>query len=114
MMKGVVEAFHGQLWFEGDAAQCAIHLQATAKLDAGQKQAEAIRRISLARGLFTLPPALREIARLRVENPDMSLAELGEALDPPVGKSGVNHRLRRLMEIARQVEEEYEKGGGDR
>lgn len=37
MMKGVVEAFHGQLWFEGDAAQCAIHLQATAKLDAGQK-----------------------------------------------------------------------------
>ena len=70
-----------------------------------------IRRISIARGLFTLPPALREAARLRVENPDLSLQELGEKMDPPVGKSGMNHRLRRLMEIARQVEEEYGKGG---
>ena len=80
-------------------------------LDAGLKQAEAIRRISLKQGLFTLPPALREIARLRVENPDLSLQELGEMMDPPVGKSGVNHRLRRLMEIARQVELEYGEGG---
>ena len=94
------------------AANCDEH-NSEKMLDAGQKQAEAIRRISLARGLFTLPPALREIARLRVENPDMSLAELGGMLEPPVGKSGVNHRIRRLMEIARQVEEEYE-GGGNR
>ena len=56
-------------------------------------------------------PALRETARLRVENPDLSLQELGEMMDPPVGKSGVNHRLRRLMEIARQVEREYGEGG---
>ena len=48
-----------------------------------------------------------------MENPDLSLTELGEMLDPPVGKSGINHRMRRLMEIARQVEEEYE-GGGNR
>ena len=41
----------------------------------------------------------------------MSLQELGEMMDPPVGKSGVNHRLRRLMEIARQVELEYGEGG---
>ena len=94
------------------AANCDEH-NSEKMLDAGQKQAEAIRRISLARGLFTLPPALREIARLRVENPDMSLKELGEMMDPPVGKSGVNHRLRRLMEIAEQVEEEYGKGGGN-
>ena len=92
------------------AANCDEH-NSEKMLDAGQKQAEAIRRISLARGLFTLPPALREVARLRVENPDMSLQELGEMMDPPVGKSGVNHRLRRLMEIARQVEEEYGEGG---
>ena len=38
MMKGVVDEFHGVLWFEGDAAQCEIHLQATAKLDADQKR----------------------------------------------------------------------------
>jgi DNA-binding protein WhiA len=68
-------------------------------LDAAQQQAEAIRRISLKQGLFTLPPALRDVARLRLENPDLSLKELGEMLDPPVGKSGVNHRMRRLMEI---------------
>ena len=92
------------------AANCDEH-NSEKMLDAGQKQAEAIRRISLARGLFTLPPALREVARLRVENPDMSLQELGEMMDPPVGKSGVNHRLRRLMEIAQQVEQEYGKGG---
>ncbi len=75
-------------------------------LDTAQRQAEAIRRISLKQGLFTLPPALREIARLRVENPDLSLKELGEMLDPPLGKSGVNHRMRRLMEIAEQLEKE--------
>ena len=92
------------------AANCDEH-NSEKMLDAGHKQAEAIRRISLARGLFTLPPALRETARLRVENPDMSLQQLGELMDPPVGKSGVNHRLRRLMEIARQVEEDYRKGG---
>ena len=80
---------------------------------AGQQQAEAIRRISLAEGLFTLPKALREMARLRVENPDLSLQELGEMADPPLSKSGVNHRLRRLMEIADRLEKEYGKGGED-
>ena len=94
------------------AANCDEH-NSEKMLDAGQKQAEAIRRISLARGLFTLPPALRETARLRVENPDLSLRELGEMMNPPVGRSGVNHRLRRLMEIARQIEEEYGEGGRD-
>ena len=92
------------------AANCDEH-NSEKMLDAGQKQAEAIRRISLARGLFTLPPALREAARLRVENPDMSLQELADMMDPPVGKSGMNHRMRRLMEIARQIEREYGEGG---
>ena len=94
------------------ASNCDEH-NSEKMLDAGQKQAEAIRRISIARGLFTLPPALREVARLRVENPDMSLKELGDMMDPPVGKSGVNHRLRRLMEIAEQLGQEYGEGGKD-
>ena len=72
-------------------------------LDAAQKQVEAIRQISLKQGLFTLPPALRELARLRLDNPDMSLKELGEMMDPPVGKSGVNHRMRRLMAVAEDI-----------
>ena len=85
------------------AANCDEH-NSEKMLDAGQKQAEAIRMISLKQGLFTLPPSLREIARLRLENPDLSLKELGEMLDPPVGKSGINHRMRRLMEIAGEGE----------
>lgn len=91
------------------AANCDEH-NSEKMLDAGQKQSEAIRRISLKQGLFTLPPALREAARLRVENPDLSLQELGEMMDPPVSKSGMNHRIRRLMAIAAALEEEYRKG----
>ena len=92
------------------AANCDEH-NSEKMLDAGQRQAEAIRQLSLTRGLFTLPPALREAARLRVENPDLSLEELGKMMDPPVGKSGVNHRIRRLMAIAAQMEKEHGKGG---
>lgn len=80
------------------AANCDEH-NGDKMMEAAQRQADAIRRISLKQGLFTLPPALREIARLRLDNPEMSLKELGELMDPPVGKSGVNHRMRRLMEI---------------
>ena len=87
------------------AANCDEH-NSEKMLDTAQRQAEAIRRISLKQGLFTLPPALREIARLRVENPDLSLKELGEMMEPKVGKSGVNHRMRRLMALAEQLEEE--------
>ena len=87
------------------AANCDEH-NSEKMLDAGLAQAEAIRRISLKQGLFTLPPALREIARLRVENPDMSLQQLAEMLDPPVSKSGANHRMRRLMEIADRLGQE--------
>jgi len=93
------------------AANCDEH-NSEIMLDAGQKQAEAIRMISLQQGLFTLPPALREMARLRVENPDLSLQQLGEMTDPPVSKSAVNHRLRRLMEIAGKLENNG-KGGGN-
>ena len=89
------------------AANCDEH-NGERMLDAGQKQAEAIRQIMLKEGLYTLPKGLRELGRLRLENPDLSLKELGEMLDPPVGKSGVNHRMRRLMEIAAKMEEEPE------
>ena len=49
-----------------------------------------------------LPDNIKEVAMLRVEYPDASLKELGEMLTPPLGKSGVNHRLRRLSEMARK------------
>ncbi|MBP3729152.1 MAG: DNA-binding protein WhiA [Lachnospiraceae bacterium] len=72
---------------------------------AGVEQIKAIRKIREGRGLDSLPPALREIALLRLENPETSLKELGEMLTPPVGKSGVNHRLRKLLEIAEESPE---------
>jgi DNA-binding protein WhiA len=46
---------------------------------------------------------LREIAELRIESPDASLKELGEMLNPKVGKSGVNHRLRKIDELADKI-----------
>ena len=85
------------------AANCDEH-NSEKMLDAAQKQARSCRDISLRMGLFTLPPALQAMARARMENPDMSLTELGEMMNPPISKSAVNHRLRRLMEIAEGLE----------
>lgn len=70
---------------------------------AAYRQVEDIRYIQSRIGLDELPPALREIALIRMEYPDSSLKELGELCDPPVGKSGVNHRLRKLGEIAAKL-----------
>lgn len=62
-------------------------------------------------GLESLTPELRNMAELRLENPDVSLKELGEMLDKPVGRSGANHRLKKLMEIAEQIREDRSKAG---
>lgn len=69
-------------------------------VSAAVKQIEDIRLIQEKAGLTGLSEPLREIAVLRLENPDASLKELGALLSPTVGKSGVNHRLRKLSEIA--------------
>lgn len=63
-------------------------------------QIDAIRNIEKAVGLNSLAPELEQTAIIRLENPSASLKELGEMLDPPVGKSGVNHRLRKICKIA--------------
>ncbi len=70
---------------------------------AGVKQSQDIRFIQETVGLNALKEGLREIALARLENPDMPLKELGELLDPPVGKSGVNHRLRKISEFAEDL-----------
>lgn len=67
---------------------------------AAGKQIEEIRYLEAHGMLEQLPENLQEIARARVEHPDLSLKELGEILDPPIGKSGVNHRLKKISEIA--------------
>ncbi|MCC8151024.1 MAG: DNA-binding protein WhiA [Lachnospiraceae bacterium] len=67
---------------------------------AAVRQVEDIRLIERKMGFSQLPPMLREMAQIRLEHPEESLQELGTYLNPPVGKSGVNHRLKKLSEIA--------------
>lgn len=72
---------------------------------AAVKQLEDIEYIEEHMGLSSLPEQLEEIARLRLEYPDKSLKELGSFLSTPVGKSGVNHRLRKISSIAEALRE---------
>lgn len=80
----------------------AANIQKT--VNAARKQLADIELIRDTIGFDDLPPHLKEIAMARLENPDTPLKELGTLLDPPVGKSGVNHRLRKLSEIAATIE----------
>lgn len=77
---------------------------------ASLQQVEAIAKIRRTRGIESLPEDLQELAVLREENPEMSLRELGENLSVPISRSGVNHRLERIMEFARYISQE---GGED-
>jgi DNA-binding protein WhiA len=69
-------------------------------VSASRKQIEDIRFLEETGVLKTLPESLRKMAELRKQYPEMPLRELGDQAQPPIGKSGVNHRLRRLTEIA--------------
>ena len=66
-------------------------------VSASQSQLERIRQLDRQVGLQQLPRELRELALLRVANPEASLADLAQLSDPPLSKSGVNHRMRKLM-----------------
>ena len=72
-------------------------------ISAAVRQIEDIKFIRDKVGFSKLPPQLSEMAQVRLEHPEASLQELGEYLDPPIGKSGVNHRMRRLSEYARDI-----------
>jgi DNA-binding protein WhiA len=72
-------------------------------LDASQRQMEAIRRIEKTGGLDALPPKLRELALLRQYNPEASLTQLGEMMSPPLKKSGVNNRMKRILDFAAKL-----------
>ena len=84
----------------------AANLNKTA--NASLEQVRDIEYISEYYGLESLPENLRQAARLRLEKPDASLTELGKMMDPPVSKSGVNHRFKKLKALADQMRE---KGG---
>jgi len=70
---------------------------------AAQRQIDDIALVLNSPIYSQLPAGLRQMARIRMDHPDYALKDLGEMLDPPVGKSGVNHRLRRLSELAEEI-----------
>jgi DNA-binding protein WhiA len=71
-------------------------------IDAALEQVKAIRLLVEECGIESLPPALRELVMLRLSHPDVSLRELGELAQPPLTKSAVYHRVRRIEAIARE------------
>lgn len=75
-------------------------------VQAATAQIDAINTIESTIGLEELPLDLREIAMLRREYPEMSLRELGEELNPPASRSGVNHKLMKIMDIAKKLKNE--------
>ena len=72
---------------------------------ASAKQLEAIKYVQKTIGIEALPDDLKEIAYLRLENPEMSLRDLGQNLNPPISRSGANHRIQRLLEYTNAAED---------
>ena len=71
--------------------------------DACAQQVTLIQRLIDSGRFASLPPGLQEIANARLQAPDLSLTELGQRMNPPISKSGVNNRMRRLMQLARET-----------
>ena len=72
-------------------------------IQASMPQIEAILKIKKKKGLDFLSEPLREMAQARLDNPELSLAELAASFDPPLSKSGANHRLKRIEQIAKEL-----------
>lgn len=72
-------------------------------INASVEQINAIKKLQANKKFNKLDDNLKEIAKLRLENPDMPLSELGKLLSNPVGKSGVNYRLKKIIEIANEL-----------
>ena len=72
-------------------------------LDAVATQQEAIEKLEKARQLEKLPEKIQETARLRMQNPELPLAQLAALFEPPISKSCLNHRIRKIMEEARKL-----------
>lgn len=75
-------------------------------VNAAQRVIEDIEYIDEEVGLSYLPEKLQQIARIRTENPEASLQDIGDMMVPALGKSGVNHRLRKISEIAQNLRDE--------
>lgn len=72
-------------------------------VNASYNQIEVIKLLDDLVGLNNLPDTLRELAFIRLENQEMSLKELGEAMNPPIGKSGINHRFKKMEKMLHEI-----------
>ena len=72
-------------------------------VEASRKQMESITKIVETKGIKYLPEKLQEVAILRIEHPEISIAQLGELCNPPLKKSGINNRLKKIEEIAEKL-----------
>jgi DNA-binding protein WhiA len=72
-------------------------------VNASVRQLENIKLISEALGFDQMPPSLRVVAELRAQHPDACLQELGKLVEPPLSKSGINHRMRKIEELADNI-----------
>ncbi len=110
----VIKAHHSLLQVENQRVFKSMRNQVnrvvnceTANLDkslqASRYQLQVIDKIERLMGLENLPGSLREVARLRRNYPEASLKELGEMMHPPLGKSGMNHRFRKMEQISRKL-----------
>ena len=73
-------------------------------VQAAGAQMDALQKIEEICGLAALPEELQEVAKIRLEHPEMSLRDLGASMDPPLSRSGVNHRLQRIVKFAESLE----------
>ena len=71
-------------------------------INAAVKQIEDIKKLKRNKKFENLPDTLKEVAKLRLENPDSTYEELGKMLSKPIGKSGVSHRLEKISKIANE------------
>ena len=72
-------------------------------VNAANQQVEAIELIEKHMGISSLPDNLRELAQLRLDNPEASLSELEKLLSEPISRSGINHRLSRIVKIVEKI-----------
>lgn len=111
---GLMGGSRAMMYYENLLAQRSLHenvIRATncdhsnmkRQLSAAQSQVNAIETIIQAGQFDTLPDTLKIIAQLRLDNIDASIEQLGEMCDQPLGKSGVNHRMRKIMQIAQNL-----------
>ena len=71
-------------------------------VDAGVKQVSVINKLKKTGKFNSLPDNLKELADLRLKNPESSLIELGKMLKEPIGKSGVNYRMKKILELGEE------------